>query len=230
MEYSPQNNPVPPDLKDRLRTSYNTIAPTYNEWTARNSSIRLKYLDKLIPHLTSTPIERHVLELGSGAGIPVTQKLAAVEHILITANDISSAQIEYAKQNLLPLTSKSPVGEKFKFIEADMMSLEFPVESFDAVIAMYSLIHLPIEDQSTIISRIAKWLKPGGHFLGNFSTLEDSGMITEQWLHEKGWMFWSGMGVQGTVKAIKNVGLHIELQDVSIDVVDADFLWILARK
>jgi hypothetical protein len=55
-------------------------------------------------------------------------------------------------------------------------------------------------------------------------------MITEQWLHEKGWMFWSGMGVQGTVKAIKNVGLHIELQDVSIDVVDADFLWILARK
>ena len=230
MEYSPENTPVPPDLKDRLKNSYDIIAPTYNEWTVRNVSIRLKYLDNLIPHLTSTSIERHVLELGCGAGVPVTQKLAAFEHILITANDISTTQIECAKQNLLPLTANSPVLEKIKFAEADMMSLEFPAESFDAVVAMYSLIHLPIDEQSTIISRVAKWLKPGGYFLANFPHLEDSGIIMEHWLHEKGWMFWSGMGEEGTANAIKNVGLHIELQEVSVDVVDANFLWILAKK
>jgi ubiquinone/menaquinone biosynthesis C-methylase UbiE len=225
-----QNNPVPPDLKDRMKTTYDIIAPTYNEWTTTTKSFRMKYLEHLIPHLTSTQDNRHILELGCGSGIPVTQKLASIENIRITANDMSAVQIEFAKQNLSSLNSKDTGVEKVKLIESDMMSLEFPDESFDAVIAMYSLIHLPVEEQCTIFSRTAKWLKPGGYFLANFAEVKDSGIIQENWLHEKGWCFWSGMGVEGTVNAVRDVGLHIEFQEVSLDVVDANFLWILARK
>jgi 2-polyprenyl-3-methyl-5-hydroxy-6-metoxy-1,4-benzoquinol methylase len=48
-----------------------------------------------------------------------------------------------------------------------MMALEFRPAMFDAVVAFYSLIHLPRVEQEILLQRISTWLRPGGWFLAN---------------------------------------------------------------
>jgi ubiquinone/menaquinone biosynthesis C-methylase UbiE len=51
----------------------------------------------------------------------------------MTGVDISAAQLALARQHVPNAT----------LIQADMMALAFPPASFDAIVALYSLIHLP---------------------------------------------------------------------------------------
>ena len=37
--------------------------------------------------------------------------------------------------------------------------------SFDAVVCLYALIHLPLTDQGRLIPRLARWLGPSGYLL-----------------------------------------------------------------
>jgi ubiquinone/menaquinone biosynthesis C-methylase UbiE len=217
----------PKDLKHRMKASYDAIAPVYNKWTLdTNYAIRLEQLDKLIPHLTNTHrLKVSVLELGCGAGIPATQKLASYPKFSITANDLSSTQIALAKENL------AEHGNRVHLVESDMMYLNLPIQAFDAVTAFYSIIHLPRDQQKIMIRIIFKWLKPGGYFLGNFAAEEMAGKETQRWLdQEKGWMFWSSWGAEKTVEIIEETGLVIEEQEVKTDKDGASFLWILARR
>jgi hypothetical protein len=78
---------------------------------------------------------------------------------------------------------------------------------------------------------IAGWLKPGGYFLANFAADELEKLEVDKWLdHEKGWMFWSGWGKDGTLKMVKDAGLEVLVEEVVEEVGDATFLWVLARK
>ena len=228
---------VPDDLKSRLKASYDAIAPKYNEWTIPHSEQRLKYLGKLLEMLPlgeSHPLGAlHVLELGCGCGLPVTQKLLSYPSISVTANDISSTQIELAKGNLLKGNSEQVAAAEARLAlkEGDMNSLSFPDASLDAVLGFYSIIHLPRGEQTELLRKIAGWLKPGGYLLANFAEQELEGLVMGQWLGEKnGWMFWSGWGEKGTLKAVKEVGLETVVAEVEHDAVDASFLWVIARK
>ncbi|KAF2498016.1 methyltransferase [Lophium mytilinum] len=226
-EYEP-----PADLKSRLKASYDAIAPTYNEWTIPHSATRLHYLDKLLSRLptsTSTPVS--VLELGCGYGVPVTQKLLSYPNFTVTANDISSVQIELARASLLPDPS-GPAHGRLKLLECDMLALNFEPGTLDAVVGMYSIIHLPRAEQVEMLRKIVTWLKPGGWLFANFGAEEFAGAENQNWLkEEKGWMFWSGWGSEGTVEKVKEAGLEVVVQETQQDVVDGKvFLWILARK
>jgi SAM-dependent methyltransferase len=221
-------SPHPKDLKNRMKASYDAIAPAYNQWALEtNPKIRLEKLDRLIPHLTKTKSKVSVLELGCGAGIPGTKKLASYPNISVTANDLSSTQIALAQENL----ANEPGGERVHYVESDMMSLALPIQAFDAVVAFYSIIHLPRKEQSILISRIHKWLKPGGYLLANFAAEEELGSEESHWLHqEKGWMFWSSWGADKTVELIEDAGLVIVEKEIRNDKVDASFVWVLARR
>jgi ubiquinone/menaquinone biosynthesis C-methylase UbiE len=219
---------VPANLKERMKDSYDAIATTYNTWSEKetDTALRTKYLDQLIPHLTAIQGEKHVLELGCGAGKPATENLLDIADVIVIANDLSATQITLAKQNLAHYDQS-----RIKYNQGDMMSLEFPPASLDAVIAMYSVIHLPTEEQITIIARIHTWLKPGGFILANFASQPLPGLVAENWLeHEKGWIYWSSLGAERTLAEIKKTGFGIVLEEVSSDAADADFLWVLAQK
>ena len=229
------DNP-PTDLKSRLKASYDAIAPKYNEWTIPHSTTRLRYLDQLLEHLptgassSSPPAPVSVLELGCGSGIPVTQKLLSHPNFSVTANDLSSAQIALARARLLADTP-SPAHRRLTLLEGDMLALDFAPASFDAVVGMYSIIHLPRAEQVEMLRKIVAWLKPGGSALANFAAEEEMGKEIRSWLgDEKGWIFWSGWGSEGTVNLVREVGLEVVLQETTADVGDAKFLWILARK
>ena len=233
----PDSKPLdkgPTDLKSRLKASYDAIAPKYNEWTIPHSTTRLHYLDQLLSRLpttsASTPVS--VLELGCGHGIPVTQKLLSYPNFTVTANDLSSAQLALARTNLLPDSPGAAAHGRLTLVEGDMLTLDFPPTTLDAVIGMYSIIHLPRAEQVEMLHKIATWLKPGGWVLANFGAEESAGIEMQKWLEEdKGWMFWSGWGAEGTVEKVREAGLEVVVRETERDVVDdATFLWILARK
>lgn len=215
----------PPDLKARIKAGYDAIAETYNKWTEEHTEIRTRYLDRFLAELPAAP--SRVLELGCGAGEPATRRLAGTG-AEVTANDLSSRQIELARENERSWGLAKPV----RWVEGDMMDLsllDFPAGSLDGVVALYSIIHLPRPEQEAMLARIGTWLKPGGVLLANFSAGESEGVVMEEWLAEGGWMFWSGLG-ERSVERVRGEGMEVLVRGVETEGVDVEFLWVIARK
>jgi len=229
MDLSPSSSSH--DIKAAVARTYDAIAPQYLAWTSKAHSTRITYLQKLLAEILPTT-KAKVLELGCGAGVPVTQLLASHQNIQVTANDISEAQLALAAQNL-------PQTAQVKLVKGDMMDLEFPDDEFDAVIGMYTVIHLPKDEQRVLAQRISRWLKKDGWLLVNFGAQENTGSVNKAWLGAKGGeMFWSGWGVEGSCNLVKEAGLEVRLSEITHDVEDEEgkgekivpFLWILAKK
>jgi SAM-dependent methyltransferase len=212
-----------------VKESYDAIADEYAaQFTKEDDSIRLGYLDRLIKLLIGDGKDTaNVLELGCGAGIPATKHLlvAAKPSIRVTGNDISTSQLALAKKNL------ESYQDRLTLMEDDMLSLSFPETTFDAITGFYSIVHLPREEQTQLMNKIATWIKPGGIFLANFSAEELPAEQTDKWLnHEKGWMFWSGWGEEGSVKMVEDAGFRVLEKQTHQDEGDAKYVWVLARK
>ncbi|KAJ5085675.1 hypothetical protein N7532_010446 [Penicillium argentinense] len=222
-------------IKEDMRKAYNSMATTYLTWTEPTHKTRLEYLQKLLKKMDSSirPGEsQNILELGCGAGIPCTKLLANRPNTRVTGNDISDVQIALAKERLVPSENN------LTLVQGDMMNLAFPPKYFTAVLAMYSIIHLPRAEQSTILGRIYDWLEPGGLFLANFGTAESRGASDEGWLGGKdGSVYWSSWGKEELRRILGEVGFVIEVDEVVVDTEEfggvtkgVEFQWILARK
>ena len=207
--------------KQIVESGYDRIAQRYLAFGQRNraadaSSARMTYLRKL---LTLLPSQTEVLELGCGAGVPCTQLLAKQAHV--TGVDISATQIALARQHVPNAT----------LMQADMMALAFPPATFDAVVAFYSIIHLPRIEQSIILMRIAEWLRPDGCLLLNLGIADDPGSIEPDWLGTA--MYWSSYDAQTYCAMLEQVGLTLVESEILSDDEDGEpvsFLWVLAKK
>lgn len=222
-------NKIPADLKRRVKKSYDAIATKYNDWHGRNETTReyfLKQLLKLLPEGDNRQLS--VLELGCGAALTSTRMLLARPGIHVIANDMSAAQLEKARQNLSEFSEADVNCVTFK--EGDMMQLSFPNGSLDAVVGLYSVIHLPREEQSELLTRIAGWLRPGGHMLINFTPDDNEAKVNPSWLAEEGWMFWSGWGQERTAELLKGDGFEILSAELQGDIGDSSFYWVIAKK
>jgi SAM-dependent methyltransferase len=142
----------------------------------------------------------------------------------VVANDLSSNQLQLLQANL------ALYKDRITTVEGDMLTLTIPHNSLVAVVGMYSLIHLPRQEQTQLLREISTWIKPGGLFLANFAEEDCEEQVTENWLGEGGWMYWSGWGIEGTMKMIEDAGFEILKKELVSDVADARFLWVLARK
>ena len=222
---------LPSDLKARLAHTYDAIASTYNSKLGADlNHIRLDYVSHLLSLLQSTGHpEVKVLELGCGAGIPVTKTLLdnVSPSIHVVANDLSPVQLDLARSHL----ASHVASGKVELLEGDMLGLDFPDSSFDAVTGFYSIIHLPRDEQTLLMQKIVRWLKPGGYFLANFSNEEMETHVEERWLgEEEGWTFWSAWGAEGSVEMVEGAGLEVLEKELRESKVDATFLWVVGRK
>ncbi|KAL8393742.1 hypothetical protein RB595_003473 [Gaeumannomyces hyphopodioides] len=219
---------APDNLKERIKESYDAIAPTYNTWTKDHSHLRLEFVDKLLGVLeipSSTADAISILELGAGAGIPATARLlASSSKVRVTANDISSAQVSLGRANL------AAEAGRVAWEEGDMCALSFEPGSFDAALALFSVDHLPRAEQAEMLGRLHGWLRPGGYLLANFVAEPMEGLVMEKWLHEKGWMYWSGFGAEGSLDKLREAGFEVVESEVRKKNGDAAFLWVVARK
>jgi SAM-dependent methyltransferase len=204
------------DPKRIVAAGYDVVAERYLEWSGkRPSGPRLRWLAKALELI---PPGADVLELGCGAGIPMTAALA--EGRRVTGVDISATQIELARRNVAAAT----------FLQADMTTLDFPAASFDAVVAFYSLTHVPRYEQGPLLARIARWLRPGGVFIASMGVEDDPGDVEHGWLGVD--MYFSHFGAKQNRRLVERAGLKVEEAEIDAepeDRHDARFLWIVAR-
>ena len=137
-----------------------------------------------------------VLDLGCGAGLPVTRWLAC--RFTVTGVDVSGRQLELAQHNVPEAT----------LIRADMIELNFAPETFDVVVAFHSIIHVPRNQHPALCRRIHRWLKPGGLFLASWATSAWEG----EELDWNGWgasMWWSHHDKETNVQILRDAGFTI---------------------
>jgi SAM-dependent methyltransferase len=160
-----------------------------------------------------------VLDLGCGPGIPTTRELA--KRFAVTGVDVSGHNIALARENV----------PNAAFLQADMAALDFPEDSFDAVVAFYSLIHLPRDEHATLLGKIARWLRPGGLLIATMGASSTDNGYEEDWLGAP--MYWSHFDSATNRTLVADTGLC--LLEASESPTDEDgvpvmFLWIVAQK
>lgn len=114
-------------------------------------------------------------------------------------------------------------------VVSDMMSLNFEPASLDGVVALYSIIHLPRDEQAVMIQRLGEWTKEGGCILINLCAEESAGTYAKGWLGGDD-MFWSGFGAEWSRKLVEDAGFTVLDAEIKQATGDAAFLWILAIK
>lgn len=184
--------------KKIVKTGYNICAKSYTE--DRDLFKNDKYLNDLVKVLKKGS---KILDIGCGSGVPI-DKFLLEKGFDITGIDISDEQIRLAKQNL-------PKGD---FIVGDMSQIQFPVESFDAIVSFYAIFHIPREKHLSLFKKIYKLLKPEGYILVTMGAGEWEGM--EEDFHGTK-MFWSHYGREKNIEIVKSAGFKIiyEMVDTS---------------
>lgn len=206
------------DPKRIVEAGYDAVADRYAEWSQNEieGSPAVEYLEKLISML---PSEAAVIELGCGNGEPAARMLAPGRQY--TGVDISAEQLRRA-QELVPSGA---------FVKADYTKLLFPPLSTDAVVALYTLTHVPRAELAGLLARVACWLRPGGHLLATTVSRESADGVYG-WLGVP--MFFSGMAAEASLNLIAEVGLEVlEREIVCQDEGEEGkpcFLWVLARR
>jgi cyclopropane fatty-acyl-phospholipid synthase-like methyltransferase len=179
----------PPDYKTLVRQGYDACAASYE---AARRSESAPELALLLPHLARRAT---VLDVGCGAGVPVAKVLA--RNYWVTGVDISAEQVRRARRNV-------PSGA---FLVSDIMGVDFPPASFDAVVSFYTIFHLPRAEHPELFHRIRRWLKPGGHFLGTLSAQAEENTLDDDFFGTQ--MYWSNFGLDEYRAILEKAGFEL---------------------
>jgi SAM-dependent methyltransferase len=184
------------DERELVRRGYDELSYRYRPDGAGDDryTVWLAELDALLPRAAT------VLDLGCGCGVPAARFLADAGH-RVTGVDFSAVQVTRARR-LVPGAV---------FVECDAIDLHVEPASLDAVVCLYTLIHLPLRHQPGLIRRIATWLRPGGWLLA--TTGQDAWTGCEDgWLGGAAPMWWSHAAAPTYRRWFEAAGLTVTSQ------------------
>jgi SAM-dependent methyltransferase len=165
------------------------------------------------------PPGARVLELGCGGDNPSTRELASRYDYL--GVDISSGQLSRARRAF----------PRVRFVLGDAAAVEFGPTSFDGVVSLFMLGHVPRAEQGPLLERIAGWLRPGGWLLATLGTAEAEDMVEDDWLGAP--MFFASFDEETNRGLLMGAGF--ELVDARVVPFEEPghglvrFMWVLAR-
>ena len=150
------------DPKDIVRTGYDALSYAYRG--DDDCPVHQAQWAHLLVELLRPAEGARVLELGCGCGVPVARTLAGAGLHLVGV-DISAVQIKRAKELV-------PEGQFFRAditdlvkgcAEGELRGIILNNAPFDAVVAFYVLIHMPVEEQVALFRHLGNWVKLGGY-------------------------------------------------------------------
>jgi len=201
------------DPQHTVEAGYDRIAEHYLATKNADDAVTVAALERLTAGL---PDRAAVLDLGCGAGVPALQWLA--RRFRVTGVDVSTRQLELARERV----------PDARLVKADMAELRLAAESFDAIVALYSIIHVPREQQAALLAGIAGWLKPGGRFLATWAITEWEGEETD-WEAWGAPMWWSHYGAEENLAMLDAAGLEVRWAE-RLTHNDETWLWVIAHK
>lgn len=201
-----------------VAAGYDRLAPIWDDWSATvTPPLFDEYLDWLDERLSPGA---EVVELGCGTGRPVAERLAP--QYRYTGFDVSSAMLATAGQRV-------PDG---RFVHGDMTRLTLGEASVDAVVAFYSIIHVPRDQHADLFRKIASWLRPGGCFVASLHGRDEPDFVDPDWL-DGGPMFWSGHEPAASERLLRDAGFDdvvVEPRTQWEGDVEVQFSWVTARR
>ncbi|MCH7737278.1 MAG: class I SAM-dependent methyltransferase [Chloroflexi bacterium] len=189
----PANDPTI-DYKVLVQRGYDCCAVSYHEARKNEAGPELDVLTMRLEDGAT------VLDIGCGTGVPYTRALA--QRFNVTGVDSSSEMIKQAKANV-------PNG---KFIQGDVMSIEFPRSSFNSAVAFYSVFHLPRQEHADLFLRIYDWLKPGGYLLCTLTRSSQQAYTEDDFFGVT--MYWSNYGLEDYIEILTRIGFNLLETDV----------------
>jgi cyclopropane fatty-acyl-phospholipid synthase-like methyltransferase len=201
---------------ERVGRGYDAMGERFAEWRDRIvGDPRREWEEELASRLQDGA---RVLELGCGAGVPDTRRLAG--RFQVTGIDVSAEQVRRARAAV-------PEAE---FIQADVTALELELESFDAVVSFYAFNHVPRELLAPTFARIHGWLVPGGLLMTALGTGDTEGWSGD-WLGAP--TFFSSFPPETNTRLVREAGFEI-LRDELVTFREPDgeatFQWLLAMR
>ena len=204
---------MPHDPRHIVESGYDAIADRYAEAIRAGRGPETYFRGFLARVLEPIPEGGTVLDLGCGAGL-VTAELTTRARVV--GVDISAGQLELARRN-------APAA---RFVRADMVDLAFAPASFDAVVAFWTLIHVPREVHASLLARIHGWLKPGGLFAGTLGSGDNPAEHVPDFYGAP--MCWSHFDGDTNRGLLRGAGFDI-LQADEIEDEGETPLWVIAR-
>ncbi|WP_435332747.1 class I SAM-dependent methyltransferase [Haloarchaeobius sp. TZWWS8] len=179
--------------KETVRRGYDQLA-TVHDAERDESGQGMTILDEFLDACTN--LDR-VLDAGCGSGRPVLRLLT--ERADAVGLDVSAGQLRLACE-------RAPAAA---LLQGDMASLPFAADSFDAVVAFWSLIHVPEDEHQRVLDEFARVCRPDGRVL----VCEASGAWNGEnpdWLDEGVEMQWNMAGAEATLAQLEDAGFSVE--------------------
>lgn len=133
----------PSDISAKSASYYDRNTQSYLE----SNQNPVDFIDEFLGHLQKG---NTVLDLGSGPGTNAAYLHA--RNLQVTGIDLSEKMIRYAKSRY----------HEIDFRLGDMTKLQFKANSFDGILASYSLIHLAKDAVPSVLAKLHEILRLGG--------------------------------------------------------------------
>lgn len=147
----------PERYKDGQRQEWDAVAAGWRKWWELIEGGAQHVSDRMLELAEIQPGQR-VLDVATGIGEPAVSAARRVGPTgYVVATDQSPQMLEIARERSATLGL-----QQMEFKVADAEALEFPENSFDAVLCRWGLMFLP--DLSSALNKIRQTLIPGGRF------------------------------------------------------------------
>ena len=178
------------DKSNQTAKTYDSISAAYAETFSEPS-------DHIDDFLRLIPTEGKVLDAGCGPG--VDSAYMSAKGFRVIGVDLSSQMLELARE-------KSP---NTVFQLADVRKVSFEDETFDGVLASYSLIHLPKKDVPETVDNFFRMLKPGGAICIGIQEGKSAEVFLPEPLKPEEKVFLNVMSAKELKELVKNGGFEI---------------------
>lgn len=177
-----------------VRRGYDLLSHVYRGDSARGAMGYGPWLRQLA---RAVPKGRRVLDVGCGCGRPVAAALT--KRFRVTGLDLSPVQVARARR-LVP---------EARFLLGDMTQAELPRQHYGAIVALYSIIHVPVEDQPDLLLKMQQWLEPDGLLLASVGASWREETV-QNWLGVRGArMWWSHADAATYLRWLEEAGLDL---------------------
>jgi len=194
---------VEDSLRDRARVAaaYDEVAEAYANVGDPESPP-----DVVARFLAALDRDAAVFDAGCGGGDAVLHAAVDADGPPPVGLDFSGAQLDMARE-AVPAAA---------LVRGDMTALPFASDAFDAVAALYSLIHVPLDDHRTVLDEFARVLRPGGQLLLTEGHERWEGSNPD-WLDSGTEMRWAIAGAAATREELRGSGFAVDVVELVVD-------------